>query len=184
MIFQSKYKYNSETAIKASQLTFKKKRSLKDKIIFWAIPFGILIMVGILIFDLKRHNNFILDVVLIACLVAIEILNLCMPIIIGKSQAKYFKKLDELNYDFFLSEYAKGIFKEKIYKDNRIIMANQITIDKLQNYSIFEHYLVLIFNNFAMLIFDLDEMVHGTKEDLIKFIESSVHINKKQKNKK
>ena len=40
----------------------------------------------------------------------------------------HFKKLDELNYDFFLSEYAKGIFKEKIYKDNRIIMAKQITV--------------------------------------------------------
>ncbi len=184
MIFQSKFKYDSATAIQASKLAYKMKRGLKDKIIFWAVPFGILIMAGILIFDLKQHNNFVLDIVLIALLCGIEILNLCMPIIVGKSQAKYFKKLDELNYDFFLSEYNKGVFKEKIYKDNQMMLANQISIDKLQNYTVFDHYLVLIFNNFAMLIFDLDEMVQGNKEDLLKLIESFVAVNKKSKPKK
>ena len=184
MIFQSKFKYDSKTAIEASKLAFKAKRGLKDKIIFWSIPLGILIMTAILIFDLKRHNSLVLDFILIGCLVAIEILNLCMPLIVSKSQAKYFKKLDELNYDFFLSEYNKGVFKEKIYKDNQMMLANQISIDKLQNYITFEHYLVLIFSNFAMLIFDLDEMVQGNKEDLLKFVESTTAVNKKSKSKK
>lgn len=184
MILQSKYKYDSSLGIRASKLAYKLNRSKKDKIVFWSIPIGLLIMIGILIFDLKRDNNLVLDFVLIGLLIAVETLNLVMPIIISKSQIKYFKKLDNLEYDYFISEFNKGIFKEKVYKDNELILANQISIEKLKNYGLIDNYMVLVFSNFAMLVFDMDNMQMGTKEELQKLVDTTIGLNKHSKKKK
>lgn len=184
MFIQSKFKYNSDSAIKASKLAYKLKRGTKDRVIFYAIPIAIIMMIAILIFDVKKHNNLVLDIVLISMLIIIETLNLCMPFVIAKSQAKYFKKIEELDYDYFISEYNKGVFKEKIYKDNKIVIANEISIDKLQNYAVFDNYLIVIFSNFAILLFDLNALQEGSKEDLINLVETNILANKKTKKRK
>lgn len=184
MLIQSKFKYDSKVAGQASKLAYKLNKKTKDKIVFWSIPIAFAIMVGILIYDIIKQNSLVLDIVLLSILVVIEAMNLFMPLIISKMQAKYFKKIDELNYDYFISEYNKGIFKEKIYKDNQIIVANEVGAEKFSNYGIFDHYLVVVFNNFAMLLFDMNEMQSGTKDDLLNTLNECKNINKYLKNKK
>lgn len=181
MILQSKYKCNSEIAIKSSKIAYKLKRAKKDKFAFWATPFALMIMIGIMIYDIVKSNSLVLDIILVVALFVLQILNLVMPIISSKMQEKYFKKLDELNYDYFISEFNDGVFKEKIYKDSQLIMCNQVPIEKLQNYAVFDNFLVAVFNNYAMLLFDLDNMQMGTKEDLIKLLDTAMGLKKKKK---
>ncbi len=180
MILQSKYKCKSGIAIKASKIAYKLKRAKKDKFVFWATPIALLIMIGIMIYDIVKSNSLVLDIVLVVALALVQILNLVMPIIASKMQAKYFKKLDELNYDYFISEFNDGLFKEKIYKDGQLIMCNQVPVEKLQNYALFDNYLVVVFSNYAMLLFDLESMQMGTKEDLIKLVETATNLGKKK----
>lgn len=184
MILQSKYKCNSEIAIKSSKIAYKLKRAKKDKFAFWATPVALLIMIGVMIYDIVKSNSLVLDIILVAALLLVQILNLVMPIIASKMQAKYFKKLDELNYDYFISEFNDGVFKEKVYKDSQLIMCNQVSIEKMQNYAMFDNFLVVVFDNYAMLLFDLDNMQMGTKEDLIKLMETTMGLKKKKKSKK
>ena len=88
------------------------------------------------------------------------------------------------NYDYYISEYNKNIFKEKIYKDNKLIYANEISADKLANFAEFEHYLLLVFDNFASLVFDLDCMQEGNKEDLLNLVNGLISNNKLKKSKR
>lgn len=171
-MLQSKFKYSADMASKASKLAYKLKRGKKDKIIMFAVPIAIILMVAILIYDINKENSIVFDIILIVMLIAITILNLIMPVIASKTQAKYFKKVEEMNYDYFISEYNKGVFKEKVYKDNTLVMANEVDRTKLQNYAQFDHYLMLVFSNYAMLIFDLNAMQEGSSDELLKLVKS------------
>lgn len=183
-MIQSKYKYTSELGVKAGQLAFKLRSKKKDLLINIFVPIAILLMVGILIFDINKGANIVLDVVLLSLLSVIEVINICMPFIIMRTQKKYLKNMEVQNYDYYISEYNKNIFKEKIYKDNKMVYANEINADKLVTYTEFDHYVLLIFENFASLVFDIDSMQEGSKEDLIKTVTAIISNNSIRKSKK
>lgn len=183
-MIQSKYKYTTELGVKAGQLAFKLRSKKKDLLINIFVPIGILLMIGILIFDIYKGASIVLDVVLLSLLSVIEVMNICMPFIIFRTQKKYLKNMEMQNYDYYISEYNKNVFKEKIYKDNKMVYANEISADKLVNFTEFEHYLLLVFDNFASLVFDVDNMQQGSKEDLIKTVTAIISSNKLIKTKR
>lgn len=183
-MIQSKYKHTTELGVKAGQLAFKLRSKKKDTLINIFVPIAILLMVGVLIFDIYKGANIVLDIILLVLLVIIEIMNITMPFIIARSQKKYLKNLEAQEYDYYITEYNKGVFKEKIYKDNKMVYANEITAEKLIGYAEFEHYVLVVFDSFASLVFDTDNMQEGSKEDLIKVIKSNISNNQVIKSKK
>lgn len=183
-MIQSKYKFNVEISAQAGKLAYKLRSKRKDMFLNIAIPIALVIMTCLLIYDITHDVNYALDIVLLGLLVAIEIMNLIMPIFIFKSQKKYLTQMEALESDYQISEYDKGVFKEKIYKDNKMLYLNEMSLDKLINYTEFEHYIVLIFNNFATLIFDTDAFEFGGKDELIKLCEKAKSVNSLKKKKK
>lgn len=183
-MIQSKYKYTSELGEKAGKLAYKLRSKKKDLLINIFVPVAILLTIGILIYDINKDANIILDVILLVLLTVIEIMNICMPLIISKSQKKYLNNIETQEYDYYISEYNKHIFKEKIYKDNKLVYANELSVEKLVNFTQFEHYLLLVFDNFTSLVFDLDSIVEGTKEDLLKTVANILSTNNLRKSKR
>jgi len=183
-MIQSKYKYTSDLGIKAGQLAFKLRSKKKDLLINIFVPIAIVLMIGVLIFDIHKGTNIVLDIVLLSLLAVIEVMNIIMPFVIAHSQKKYLKHIEMQNYDYNISEYNKNVFKEKIYKDNKLVYANEINADRLVNFTQFEHYVLLVFDSFASLVFDVDNMQEGTKEDLIRTVEIIISGNRLRKHKK
>ncbi|MBQ8430613.1 MAG: hypothetical protein IJX26_01545 [Clostridia bacterium] len=177
---RSNYKFSSELAAKSGKYAYKLRSKKKDLFVNIFVPIGIIIMLSILIYDLVKGNNPAIDIVLLVLLCVLEGLNIFMPKIIYNSQKKYAKKLEDQNYDTFISEYNKGVFKEKIYNNNKMVYCNEVSIDRLANFVEFEHYFLFIFNNYASVIFDLENLEEGTREDLLKLASSSL-ANKTKK---
>lgn len=182
-MIQSKYEFNLDASAMAGKLAYKLRAKRKDMWVNIAVPIAMIIMVCILIYDILNDNSFVLDIVLMGLLVAIEIMNLCMPILIFKNQKKYLKQIEALKSDYFISEYNKGVFKEKIYKDNKMLYFNEISIDKFFDFAEFDHYIVLIFNNYATLMFDLHNFEMGTKDELVEVLikVKNIRLNSKKK---
>lgn len=183
-MIQSKYEFNLDASATAGKIAYKLRAKRKDMWVNIAVPIALIIMACILIYDILNGKSFVLDVVLIVFLVAIEIMNLCMPILIFKNQKKYLKQIEALKSDYFISEYSKGVFKEKIYKDNKMLYFNEISIDKLFDFAEFDHYVVLIFNNYATLIFDLNNFEMGSKDELMEILNKVKNLNANSKKKK
>ena len=182
-MIQSKYTNSLELSIKAGKLAYKLRAKKKDLLINIFVPIALIAMIGILIYDINKRSSILLDVVLIVLLLVIESVNIFMPFIIARTQKKYFKKVAELNYDYFISQYDKGVFKEKIYKNNKLIYANEISADKLINYVEFDHYFLCVFDNFAGILFDVQTLESGQLEQL-KNVVNSIIINKPKKMKR
>lgn len=180
-MIQSKYKPTVELNLKAAKLAYKIKSKKKDLLINIFIPIALVLMIGVLIYDLNKNASIIFDVLLIVLLIVIEAVNLCMPIIISRSQKKYNVMLEGLNYDQYIVEYNNGVFKEKFYKDNNIVFANNVSADKLVGFEQFDHYIVLAFETFASITFDTDAMQSGTKQDLLLLCAQLLSLKKSKK---
>lgn len=184
-MIQSKYNYDAEIKAHAEMLAFSKKSKKKDIFAHIFVPLGLLIMLFILIYDIKHDENIIFDCVLIILLVILEIVNLSLPIIIKVSQRKSLKNLENGVVDFCITEYEKGKFKEKLYKDNKIVYQNEIHIDKLANFCEYKSFIILIFNNYQTMLFDSENFQSGSKEELLILLNKAMSYPKvKSKNSK
>lgn len=185
-MIQSKYKFTSEIGAEASKVAFKTKSKKKEALIYIGVPVALVIMIGILIYDINKGNSIIFDVVLLALLVVLVALNLVMPFIISKTQKKYLSKIDETQFDYLISEYEKGKFKEKIYKDNKMLYCNEVAVDKIMSFKEFElkgnKYFLVLFNNYACIVFDLNNMTIGGRDDLLNLcLNTLAKLGKKKK---
>ena len=61
-MIQSKYRYTKELGIKAGQLAFKLRSKKKDLLINIFVPIAILLIIGILIFDIYKGASIVLDI--------------------------------------------------------------------------------------------------------------------------
>ena len=187
-MIQSKYKFTSEIGVAASKIAFKTKSKKKEKFIFFAVPIALIIMIAILIYDIKKDNNIVMDIILIGLLIVLVGLNLFMPLLIERSQRKYLSQVDEGQFDYLISEYDKGKFKEKLYKDNKMLYCNEITIDKLMSFKEFElngvKYFMVLFTNYISLVFDTTAFETGSYEDLLNICTKALSNGVKTKSKK
>lgn len=185
-MIQSKFGFNVDVFSKASKVSYKLKSQKKEKFIQIGVPIAFILMICVLIYDIRKDANIVFDIILLALLLVLEVLNLFMPKIIYKTQNKYLKKLEQENFDFYISEYDNGTFKEKLYKDNKVVFINKIEAEKLVNYTIDGNFIILIFNNYATLVFDKNNLVSGTEEELLQIVEKykNYNLTKRPKTKK
>ena len=183
-MFQSKYKFSASTTASASKLAFQLRGKKRDILVHIGVPIAMLIMISILVYDIIKSNNIVFDIILIVALLSLEVLNFLMPMLVFKSQKKYLARLEAENFDYCLAEFDKGEFKEKFYKDKKMVYCNTISADKVVNCAEFEHYYIVIFNNYTALLFDLDQMEIGNADDLKAKINKLIETNKLIKPKK
>jgi len=187
-MIQSKYNFNKEIGVEASKVAFKTKSKKKELFLAFAVPVALIVMIGVLIYDIHKGNSLIFDIILLALLVFLSGLNFFMPFVVAKSQNKYLTKIEDEKFDYFISEYHKGKFKEKIYKDNKMVFCNEVEIDKLMSFKEFElngvKYFLVMFNNYASLVFDTTNFVEGSFDELIAVCENAVKNKEKVKSKR
>ena len=172
----SKFKYTTELGIQASKVSFELKKSKKDIIMHVLIALLVIMMVGVLFYDVKRGAGLTIDIIVLIALVGIEIFNLIMPHIIIHMQKKFLKKLNLAEIDYTITEINKGKCLESYYKDNKITMQNSCDMSKVKAYKTKDNYLFVVFNNFACAIFDINTLTVEL-EEFKKYLDNTISKN-------
>lgn len=170
-MFECKYKFEVEDAIKSAKYVYKSQRSKKDTVLAIMMPILMVCMVALLILDVLKDKNFVWDIVLLVALVLLEALYLLMPILLVRSQKKAYKanKLDEM--DYLLVKIDNNLCTETMFKDEKEVNRNEHNLKFLTSFIEDEAYLILIFN--------MAEFVCVKKANLVGDVEKlKAHLSK------
>lgn len=160
----SKFKYTVDLGLEATKTSFRLKKSKKDKVAnILSIAF-IFVMTGALIYDIVRGASFVINLIILIALCAIEIFSLIMPKIIAYNQKKFLQHLDLAEIEYTLTEIKKDKCLESYYKDGKIVMQNVCEMSKLIAYEIKQNYVFAVFDNFACAIFDINTLSTDIEE--------------------
>lgn len=145
-MFECKFKYELEDSLVSSKYIYKSQKRKQDKIIAILIPILLVCMIGMLIYDVKKGNSIVWDIILIVALVALEVMYLIIPITLMRSQKKVFQKnkIDEM--DYMLIKIDENICSESIFKDEKEVSNNIHSLRQLTSYLEDDERLVLVFN--------------------------------------
>ena len=91
-MFECKFKFELEDGIKSAKYIYKSQKRKQDKIIAILIPFLILAMVAMLVYDIIKGKSIVWDIILMIALVVLESLYLIIPLTLVAQQKKAFKK--------------------------------------------------------------------------------------------
>ena len=74
----SKFKYSIELGVNATKMTFKLKKTTKDRVIHILSFAFIVLMSAVLVWDIVRDASFVLDLIILVILVGMEIFGLIL----------------------------------------------------------------------------------------------------------
>lgn len=154
----SKFNYTIDLGISATKSVFKIKKSKKDKVMNILIIVGIFLMAGLLAWDIIRDASFVIDLIVLIALVIVLIFSFILPKIIIHNQKKFLTQLNLEQMDYTETQITKGKCTESYYKNNKLVMQNVCDITKLIGYEIKDHYVFIVFNNFACAVFDINTL--------------------------
>ena len=177
----SKFKYTIDLGVEATKTTFRLKKSKKDKITHILVIVFTFLMAGILVWDIIRGASYVIDLIILIALVAVEIFSLIMPKIIINTQKKFLNKLNLAEIDYTITEISKDRCTESYYKNDKIVMQNVCDMSKVVAYELKLNHMFVIFDNFACAIFDLDTL-SVDKEELFQVLDKAISKNKQHKN--
>lgn len=146
-MFECKYKYELEDCLTSAKYVFRSQRRKKDKIIAGMIPVLLLAMIALMIVDIVNKKSYVLDIVLIVCLVVLQIMYLLIPTSLNRAQKKsYFgQKLDTM--DFLKVVIDNNSCTETLIKDDAEQAKNIHPLKCLTSYLEDDQRLILVFNN-------------------------------------
>lgn len=184
IMFISKFKYTEDDAMLVTKQAYKLKKSKKEITMMCLVPVFLLIMVGMLIYDINKDKSLVMDIILIILLSVVLIMNIFMPNIIANMQKKDLKNMNLAQYDYTETSFNNGIFKETFYKKGKIAFENSAKIENA--FAIYENdaELIVIFNNFSGCIFKKDSLEGGSYEELKVLVLKNIVENKKSPKKK
>ena len=180
----SRFNYTVELGILATKNAMKVKKTIKDKIVHILVIVFIILMTGLLIWDISRNASIVMDVIILIALCALEIFNIVMPFIIQHMQKKFLRQVLVAEFDYTLTEIDKDKCLESYYKNGKIVMQNSCDMADLVGYIEDNNYIFLVFNNFATAIFDVNTLQNTTKEEFIKYLVETIDKNRLLKTKK
>ncbi len=164
MQISSQFKYTVDLGVQATKATFRLKKTKKDAMVHYVVLAFIVLMIGVLIWDIVRDASFVIDLIILIALVCAEIFNLVMPLIIMATQKKFLRQLNLAEMDYTVTEIIKDKCFEKYYKNNKVEMQNVCDMNKLVAYEIRDNYAFIVFDNFACAIFDLTTLTVSVEE--------------------
>ncbi|MFQ6723854.1 MAG: hypothetical protein ACLRFE_00785 [Clostridia bacterium] len=176
----SQFKYTIDLGISATKSTFKLKKSKKDKTTNILVIIFMFIMSAVLVWDIIRGAGFVIDLIILIALVAVEIFSLVMPHIIIHTQKKFLNQLNLAEIEYTITEIKKDKCTETYYKDGKIVMQNVCDMTKLVGYEFKDNYIFVVFNNFACAIFDLNTLDMPIDE-FNQFLDTQISKNKATK---
>lgn len=145
-MFECKYKLELEDSIKCAKYVYKSQKRKQDKVIAILIPFLMIAIIAMLVFDIVKGKSFVWDIVLLVALVVLESMYLIIPIMLVQSQKKSYKKQNLANMDYLHIVVDDKQCVETLFKDEQEVAKNIHTLKFLTSYIEDKDYLILIFN--------------------------------------
>lgn len=145
-MFECKYKLELEDSIKCAKYVYKSQKRKQDKIIAILIPFLMVAIIAMLVWDIVSGRSFVWDIVLLVALVILECMYLVIPIMLVKSQKKSYKQQNLADMDYLHIVVDDKQCVETLYKDEAEVAKNIHTLKFLTSYIEDKDYLILIFN--------------------------------------
>ena len=145
-MFECKYKLELEDSIKCAKYVYKSQKRKQDKIIAILIPFLMIAIIAMLVFDIVNGKSFVWDLVLLVALMVLECMYLVIPIMLVQSQKKSFKQQNLADMDYLHIVVDEKQCVETLYKDENEVAKNIHTLKFLTSYIEDNDYLILIFN--------------------------------------
>ena len=145
-MFTCKYKLELDDSIKCAKYVYKSQKRKQDKIIAILIPFLMVTVIAMLVWDIVSNRSFVWDLILLIALVVLECMYLIIPIMLVKSQKKSYNKqnLGDMDYLQIVIEDKQCV--ETLFKDEKEVAKNIHNLKFLTSYIEDKDYLILIFN--------------------------------------
>lgn len=145
-MFKCKYKLELEDSIKCAKYVYKSQKRKQDKIIAILIPFLMVAVIAMLVWDIVSNRSFIWDLIMLVALVVLECMYLVIPIMLVQSQKKSYNKqnLGDMDYLQIIIEDKQCV--ETLFKDENEVAKNIHSLKFLTSYIEDKDYLILIFN--------------------------------------
>ena len=145
-MFECKYKLELEDSIKCAKYVYKSQKRKQDKVIAILIPFLMIAIIAMLVFDIVKGKSFVWDIVLLVALVVLECMYLVIPIMLVQSQKKSYKKQNLADMDYLHIVVDDKQCVETLFKDEKEVAKNIHSLKFLTSYIEDKDYLILIFN--------------------------------------
>jgi len=160
-MFECKFKYELEDSLTSAKYIYKSQRRTQDKVIAVLIPVLLACMIGMLVYDIIKHNSIVWDIVLLVALTALQVMYLLMPLFLIKSQKKAFisHKINELDYNLITIDNSKCV--EALYKGEEVIAKNEHSLKHLTSYFEDNVRLVLVFNKMEYVVLRKENVKGG-----------------------
>lgn len=145
-MFECKYKLQLEDSIKSAKYVYKSQKRKQDKIIAILVPFLMLAVIAMLVYDIIKDKSFVWDIVLLVALVVLEVMYLIIPLMLTQSQKKSYKTQNLEDMDYLRVVIEDKQCTETMYKDEQVVVTNSHSLKFLTSYIEDNDYLILIFN--------------------------------------
>lgn len=145
-MFECKYKLELEDSIQSAKYVYKSQKRKQDKIIAILIPFLMLAIIAMLVYDIIKGHSFVWDIVLLVALVVLEALYMVIPIMLTQSQKKAYKTQNLADMDYLHIVIEDKMCTETMYKNEQVMVTNNHSLKFLTSYIEDKNYLILIFN--------------------------------------
>lgn len=170
-MFECKYKLELEDSVKCAKYVYKSQKRKQDKIIAILIPFLMLAIIAMLVYDIVKGKSFVWDIVLLVALVVLEAMYLVIPLMLTHSQKKAYIKQNLADMDYLQIVIEDKQCTETMFKDEQEVVKNMHSLKFLTSYIEDKDYLILIFNKVEFVVIKKS----GFNGDLNKF---KMHLNK------
>ena len=145
-MFKCKYKFELNDSITSAKYVYKSQKRKQDKIIAILIPFLMVAIIAMLVFDVVSGKSFVWDLILLVALIILECMYLVIPIMLVQSQKKSFKKQNLADMDYLHIVVDEKQCIETLFQDEKEVAKNIHTLKFLTSYIEDKDYLILIFN--------------------------------------
>lgn len=145
-MFECKYKLELEDSIQSAKYVYKSQKRKQDKVIAILVPFLMLAIIAMMIYDIVKGKSFVWDIVLLVALVVLETMYLVIPIMLTQSQKKAYKTQNLADMDYLHIVIEDKQCTETMFKDEQAVVTNTHSLKFLTSYIEDKNYLILIFN--------------------------------------
>lgn len=163
-MFECKFKYELEDSLVSAKYIYKSQKRTQDKVIAALIPFLMLCMVAMLIYDIIKHKPIVWDIVLLVALFILQVMYLLMPVILTHAQKKAFvkQKIDEM--DYIIVKIADNSCVETLFKDEKEVSQHVHNLKHLTSYLEDAKRIILVFNKVEYVCVRKENLTGGVEK--------------------
>lgn len=180
-MFECKYKFTLEDSIKSAKYVYKSQRKKKDVVVAVLLPILIVVMVGLLVWDIVAKRSLIWDIVLLSALCVLQVLYLVVPLTIVNQQKKAYKKqgLNDMDY-LYIKIDQSGTCTETLVKDGKEVATSAHGLRALTSYIEDNERLILVFNKIEFVCLKKANLTGGV-DKLKTYLEKCMAKSSKRK---